>query len=591
MGSHDDRKTFEGDATVPDHDDTHRIVPLGLTIAWHPDVSRVGEIARLGPGRTVLSRYDVEFHDVDGGAARCLDTHMVTRRPIFIDIAESTVSISPPADRPGPYVDGVRLQTRRTWSREQIEERMLLIDVSHRLLLALHPMPEVPPAMSRHEMVGDSAAIRRLRLAVDKAACFDRPVLIRGETGSGKELVAAGIHNASWRRARTFVPINCGELRAERISATLFGHVKGAFTGAISDQPGAFRAAQGGTLFLDEIGELHPEAQPTLLRALDQKTVTPLGTNRPVSVDVRVVAATDADLEAKIADNSFRGPLYYRLHNIVIDVPPLRARPDDVPRLFLHRLRDGLESMDALDRLELGREKGKPWIDARLVQQMMRYPWPGNVRQLLSMADQVVHASHDRPQVEQSAQLGWLRHSSDASMPTRPSTQRTGETSHFKLSTRSVERSTEARSTGLRSTGVSRAPSRSLSEASETHQRSRAETGDLPALGPEDVHPEPALLCGSDGQTYTPAGVQRLLRLNGWGIHRTARKIGVPKTSLARYAERELGIMPVSKIPETDLRSVWEAEGGRIGALKDRLRVTERALRQRLRRLGLSFEP
>jgi DNA-binding NtrC family response regulator len=236
------------------------------------------------------------------------------------------------------------------------------------------------------EIVGATRPMLRLFDRIGRVAGSPAPVLITGETGTGKELVARAIHRASARGA--FIPVNCGAIPDHLLESELFGHVKGAFTGADREKPGVFQAADGGTLFLDEIAELPLPLQPKLLRALETGEVRPVGQAEPQHVDVRIVAATHQDLEARVAAGEFRDDLFWRLNVLHLEIPPLRERPGDIPLLvedFLGRIasrvggRDMRVSTDAL---------------ALLIGQ----PWPGNVRQLFSVLERAI-AFSDHPEI------------------------------------------------------------------------------------------------------------------------------------------------------------------------------------------------
>ncbi|HOO77187.1 MAG TPA: sigma-54 dependent transcriptional regulator [bacterium] len=217
-------------------------------------------------------------------------------------------------------------------------------------------------------LVGSSDAIRDTYALIDKASRSDYSVLISGETGTGKEIVANAIHHNSGRSRGPLVAVNCGALSETMMESELFGHLQGAFTGAVSHRLGRIRSADGGTLFLDEIGTLSPAAQVKLLRVLDEKTFEPLGSDTPIKVDIRVVAATNEDLSRAVREGRFREDLYYRLNVIQIDLPPLRDRKEDIPLLARHVLN------------QLGRREVK--ISSGAMNLLLRYDWPGNIRQL-----------------------------------------------------------------------------------------------------------------------------------------------------------------------------------------------------------------
>ena len=216
-------------------------------------------------------------------------------------------------------------------------------------------------------LVGNSDAMRRVLEIVRRAAPSDAAVLLTGESGTGKELVARAIHRASDRKNGPFVAVNCAAIPAELLESELFGHVRGAFTGAVADRAGRFERASGGTLFLDEIGELPPGLQPKLLRALQEYEIEPVG-GRTKRVDVRVVAATNRVIETALASGQFREDLYYRLAVITVELPPLRQRRDDIPLLVRHFLEKHAGATLAVS-------------DAAM-QLLLHYEWPGNVREL-----------------------------------------------------------------------------------------------------------------------------------------------------------------------------------------------------------------
>jgi two-component system nitrogen regulation response regulator NtrX len=237
------------------------------------------------------------------------------------------------------------------------------------------------------QMVGSSAGIVRVKELIDRVATTDSRVLITGESGTGKELVAGAIHTQSARRDRPFIRVNCAAIPKDLVESEMFGHEKGAFTGATDRRIGRFELAHTGTLFLDEVGDLGPEAQAKLLRAIEAGEIERVGGGRPIKVDVRILAATNKDLSKAVAEGSFREDLFFRLNVIPIPVPPLRERPGDIPSLVQHFV--------ALFRMRSGQAAAR-WSDAA-IQAMLQYRWPGNVRELANIVERlsILHAGNE----------------------------------------------------------------------------------------------------------------------------------------------------------------------------------------------------
>jgi formate hydrogenlyase transcriptional activator len=230
------------------------------------------------------------------------------------------------------------------------------------------------------EIVGESVALRRVLKQVETVAPTGSTVLIRGETGTGKELIARALHDLSPRAERTFVKLNCAAIPTGLLESELFGHEKGAFTGAISQKVGRFELAHKGTLFLDEVGDIPLELQPKLLRVLQEQEFERLGSTKTIHVDVRLVAATNRDLAPMVADGRFRSDLYYRLNVFPLMLPPLRERPDDIPRLVRHFTQRFARRMGR--RIET--------IPSAVLDALVSYPWPGNVRELQNVIERAV---------------------------------------------------------------------------------------------------------------------------------------------------------------------------------------------------------
>ncbi len=325
-----------------------------------------------------VSRYHLELHRTPAGVQ-------------VIDLGS----------RNGTWVGGVRLERAIVPAGTQLKlgDTVLTVDDAGKTIAP--PAAEVPRSP---DLVGDSEAIREVARLVHRVARVDSSVLIQGETGTGKEVVARAIHEASPRRDRELVIVDCGSLPAQLIASTLFGHEKGAFTGADQRRPGAFERAEGGTVMLDEIGELPLDLQPALLGVLERRAFTRVGGGQPLSVDVRVIAATHRDLRAEVNAGRFRADLYYRLAVAKIVVPPLRERPEDIAPLVAHFVQrlTGIAELGPL---------------ATAIDALRAHPWSGNVRELRNVVEAALVMGEldlgDRP-TQPLAAPGALAHYRDA---------------------------------------------------------------------------------------------------------------------------------------------------------------------------------
>jgi two-component system nitrogen regulation response regulator NtrX len=253
------------------------------------------------------------------------------------------------------------------------------------------------------DMIGDSAAMQNVRALIDRVAASDSRVLITGESGTGKELVASAIHDASTRRDKPFVRVNCAAIPRDLVESEMFGHEKGSFTGATQARIGRFELAHTGTLFLDEIGDLSLDAQAKLLRAIEASEVHRVGGNRTIKVDVRIIAATNHDLGRAVKDGSFREDLFFRLNVIPVALPPLRDRAGDVPLLVKHF---------SLQHFKKTGQIPPTWTPAAL-DALAKYSWPGNIRELANIVERIaivnpgteVTASHVRAIISPSSDI------------------------------------------------------------------------------------------------------------------------------------------------------------------------------------------
>ncbi len=382
---------------------------LQLTVAAHASAARVGERFALSPlepvEQVLLSRLEPLLAAPRGGTGRALADPWLSRKPVrLVPQADLSVVVDPSGGAE-LAIDGQPCVASQVLTPAQLALGVVLT-LGRRIVLVLRRAELSFSLEPPGELIGESAGIVRIREDIVKVADLDYPVLIRGETGSGKELVARAIHQTSGRGG-AYVEVNIGAIPKDLAVAELFGALRGSFTGADRDRTGYFRRAGGGTLFLDEIGEASPELQVALLRALETGEVQPVGGERPQKVDVRIVAATDADLEDSVEQGRFRSPLLYRLASYEMVLPPLRERREDIGRLFYHFLEQELRATHQLDQLDRPAAE-KTFVPAELVAQLLQYEWPGNVRQLRNVVRQLVVASRGAEQLHRPPSIDKL---------------------------------------------------------------------------------------------------------------------------------------------------------------------------------------
>jgi two-component system nitrogen regulation response regulator GlnG len=365
---------------------------IGVTVLYHPVLDRIGEIAPLvnvgSNARAEISRIQPIFRTPSGIQTDALASTLLSRKPVVVQpTTDGGVTLSNTAGGMVVAADGRVIKDTETFSETELRGGIVL-ELAQSVVLLLHILDSAITAQKeRFGLVGDSAAACLLRESITRVADMEVPVLLHGDTGVGKELVASAIHEQSKREAHPYVCVNMAAIPPSLAASELFGHVKGAFTGATADREGYFMEAHGGTLFLDELGDTPAEVQPLLLRAIGNKIVQPVG-GKMREVDVRLIAATDSNLEYAIEKGIFRRPLLERLSGYQIQIPPLRERREDIGRLFYHFLRKELMSMGLTDRMQ-NSDKGKTWVPAGLVAKMARYDWPGNIRQLENVVRQL----------------------------------------------------------------------------------------------------------------------------------------------------------------------------------------------------------
>jgi two-component system nitrogen regulation response regulator GlnG len=324
-----------------------------------------------------------------------LKDRAVSRQHLSLEVRDDGVLARDMGSRNGSFCEGMR------FTELEVRPGAVLKLGTTELKIVPEAQRErvIPPSERRNfgSLVGDSRKMREVFTLLERLAAGDADVLIQGETGTGKEGAAEGIHAGSKRHKGPFVIVDLAGLAPTLIESELFGHVKGAFTGAHSDRAGAFERANGGTVFLDEVGELPSEVQPRLLRALERRQVKRVGANEYRKVDVRVVAATHVDLEAAVRAGKFREDLFHRLAVLQVKLPPLRERQEDIPLLV----------DTVLERM------GRPpsVLSAQTRALLAQYPWPGNVRELRNVVERVVSMGEEAlPEMEMAAPVDQPRH-------------------------------------------------------------------------------------------------------------------------------------------------------------------------------------
>lgn len=400
-------------------DSAQQLAPA-LTIISHPWPQRLGERSVLhgiwAGSEVLLSRNTPVFQALGRSLGAPLSDPFVSRSPIHL-VGLGSDGVRLISEEGGTKVSaGSSVRGTLDFSSQALTAGVPL-ELAERVVLLLH-LATVDPGETSQQLglVGRSLGVQQVREHIVRISDLEVPVLIRGETGSGKELVARAIHESSRRKKGPFVSVNLGAIPKELAAAELFGAHKGAYTGAVRDRSGFFMAARGGTLFLDEVGEAPAEVQVMLLRVLETGEIYPVGSQTPVATDVRILAATDADLEEQIRTGRFRAPLLHRLSGYEIRVPPLRERREDLGLLFLHFAREELTAIGETHHLLAEDPYTEPWLPASLAMRLLGYGWPGNIRQLRNVTRQLVIGSRGRrqlwldPRLERELGLGDLQH-------------------------------------------------------------------------------------------------------------------------------------------------------------------------------------
>jgi two-component system nitrogen regulation response regulator GlnG len=529
-----------------------------LTVLWHPDADRIGERALLAPlarGESVaVSRLAPRFarsgsvHGVvvDETAGRDLEALQLSRSPAFELVPDRRGHLELRPGTSSLEVQGAAIHAPLTITTAELEGGVV-IAVGRWVAFCLH-LVELPQSRGADlGLIGSSQVLERVRADVRRVADLDVPVLIRGETGAGKELVARAIVAASKRAGKPFVAVNMATIPASMAAAELFGHDRGAFTGAATTRAGFFGEAAGGTLFLDEVGLTPPDVQAMLLRVLETGEVMPLGSGRPRKVDVRVLAATDLQIETAMAKGSFSEPLFQRLAGFQVRLPPLRKRREDFGELLLHFLRQELALTGEPNRLHSSPE-GKPWLSATQVARLAAGRWSGNVRALRNAARQIVIASRGEPRAH-------------------------------------VGEAVEELADGVTTTVVAEVTAKAIGR-SESARAPREERENRQDDNASDAADAPAT-AGLDDMPWEVSNDELLatLRRHNWSPTATAAALKIPRTKLYLLMDRHPGIRKASEVPPGDLMRAHRELGGDLDKMADQLCVSRRGLQLRMAQL------
>ena len=509
-----------------------------LTILYHPISARVGErvlLHELTAGEPVeLSRSELGFSAPGESRFGPLDDPYLSRKPAVLSRdSASRIRLTTSGTPTQVVVDGVIVDNERCLEEDDLE-RGVVIELGQRVVLLLNRMSARPiEARPSPELIGDSDAMARVHQEIATVAGLDLPVLLRGETGTGKELVARSVHQASERRDLAFLGLNMGAITPSLAASELFGAVKGAFTGAARSQPGYFHRAHLGTLFLDEIGETSSEVQVMLLRVLESGEIQRVGAQEPQVVDVRLIAATDADLEKEITDGRFREPLLHRLAGYEIMIPPLRDRRDDIGRLLFHFLRQELREIGEESRLDPSPPEAPPWLPLSIVARLARHDWPGNVRQLYNVARQLVVGS------------------------------RGSETAQVSAPVERVLRTVDAAGVAAARISLAEEPDRADSPAEPRNAKFRK---------PAEV---------------TEAELLETLRANKWELKPTASELRISRGSLYNLIGKSPRLRKSSDLSQDEILECREQCAGDLERMVERLEISRSGLQMRMKALGI----
>lgn len=516
-----------------------------LTIIFHPQLLRIGEIAPLPR----LMEFEPEYisRNVPGFARpgmklQSLRDPFLSRSPVTLQrVDDDRLEITPAA---GVHleIDDQRVAAPRTIRIVDLWDGVLLV-LSRRVVLLLHMVNLHDRSLPRNmDMVGESEGIWEVRRHIARVAEFDVPVLIRGETGVGKELVARSIHKNSRRAHAPYREVNMATIQDGTAVSVLFGHMRGAFTGADSEQRGLFMEANKGTLFMDEVGDTKPQIQSMLLRTLSEGLILPMGATKQVEVNVRIIAATDVDIED---GGDFRDSLLHRLNGYAIRVPPLRERREDIPRLVVHFLAEILAETNERARLMPPDAERLMWFPPALMIRFYHHDWRGNIRQLRNVVHQLVISNRGLGTLQLDDETRYL-------LEERP---------------RSVS------------------PARATTEDDSLRGDAPPQVDMPPRV---DVPPQPAAPTRRSSRDISDDEIYQALEQHDWRVDPAARSLGIPRSTFYDRMDRHPDLRKAIEIPRAEIEQALARCRGDVTRVARSLRVSPRGLRLRMSALDIN---
>jgi two-component system nitrogen regulation response regulator GlnG len=532
---------------------SEELVPTA-TIIFHPDTSRIGEVAFLTDLKqslsTEISRLSPDFSNLDTQRSNCIADPYVSRKPITLKLLNGGIHFTKPSDLTGNVTVNGRLLVSELFIVGDEWQKGIVVSMSNRIVLYLHHSPAIAANPShKHGLLGESNVIHKLRKAISRVADLHVPVLIRGETGTGKELIAQAIHSSSRRTEQSFISINIAAIPESLAISELFGSKKGAFTGATKDRAGYFQQAHNGTLFLDEIGDAHDQVQVALLRTLETGDVTPVGAASSINVDVRLITATDANLEKNIEENRFRSPLLQRLAGFEIHIAPLRKRREDIGRLLIHFLSRELQQVQESGHLESTPKNISFW--AAFFTKACLYDWPGNVRQLINISQQLAIYNREVEQLSIPDHINELFSPAFNQAPPSNLSQADSNTSALDNQNNS-----------------------DIAQAQTTSEKDSS-----PYEKPASPRRKPS--------SVTVEELHAALEKSRWDLKATSENLNISRAALYKMIDNTPSVRTAGDICLDELRSAYQNNNADLEKMVDELKVSKAALVRRLKDLQI----